>query len=171
MKGGEALLQDPLCGIKELNISGGMCSGVYPSSSMEYALEEGVYLHTNNVTEMFLLHYVFLPRINFALDEFCSASNLRPVRTEHNWSPNRMWANGMINRHYTGPTSNEPTPSNMEYYGNDPEGPTPLEEHGSVVVDDIFNPLDENVFEEFGHLVNPLAESESFGIDIYSYFN
>ena len=28
-------------------------------------------------------------------------------------------------------------------------------------------PLDENVFEEFGHLVNPLAESESFGIDIY----
>ena len=105
-----------------------------------YALEEGGYLHTNNVTEMFLLHYVFLPRINFALDEFCSASNLRPVRTEHNWSPNRMWANGMINRHYTDPTSNEPTLSNMEYYGNDPEGPTPLEEHGSVVVDDIFNP-------------------------------
>lgn len=133
-----------------------------------YALEEGGYLHTDNVAEMFLLHYIFLPRINFALDEFCSASNLRPVRTEHNWSPNRIWANGMINRHYADPISNEPGLSSMEYYGNDPEGPTPLEEHGSVVVNDILNPLDEDVFEEFvQQLLNPLAESDSFGIDIY----
>lgn len=26
---------------------------------------------------------------------------------------------------------NEPTPSDLEYYGNDPEGPASLEEHGS----------------------------------------
>ena len=126
-----------------------------------YALEEGGCLHTNNVVEMFVLHYIFLPRTNFALDEFCSASNMRPVQTEHNWTPNRMWANGMINRHYADPTSNEPTPSHMDYYGSDPEGPTPLEEHGSVVVNDIFNPLDENVCEEFRHLVNPLDESDA----------
>ena len=79
----------------------------------------------------------------------------------------RMWANGMINRHYADPTSNEPTPSHMDYCGSDPEGPTPLEEHGSVVVNDIFTPLDENVFEKFRHLVDPLDESDSFGIDIY----
>lgn len=29
---------------------------------------------------------------------------------------------------------NEPTPSDLEYYGNDPEGPASLEEHGSVEV-------------------------------------
>ena len=62
----------------------------------------------NTVVEMFLLHYIFVPRINFALKEFCSASNLRPVRTENNWSPNRMWANGMINLHYADPALNEP---------------------------------------------------------------
>ena len=35
---------------------------------------------------------------------------------------------------------NEPTPSDLEYYGNDPEGPASLEEHGSVEVSDIVSP-------------------------------
>ena len=48
----------------------------------------------SNDIEMFVLHFIFVPRINFALSEFS-----RPVRTEHNWSPNRLWVNGMINRH------------------------------------------------------------------------
>ena len=78
-----------------------------------YALEEGGYLHTSNDIEMFVLHFIFAPRINLALSEFCSASNLRPVRTEHNWSPNRLWVNGMINCHYVDPALNEPTPSDL----------------------------------------------------------
>ena len=132
-----------------------------------YALEEGGYLHTSNDIEMFVLHFIFAPRINLALSEFCSASNLRPVRTEHNWSPNRLWVNGMINRHYVDPALNEPTPSDLEYYGNDPEGPASLEEHGSVEVSDIVRPLDEDEFAEFAQFVNPQTESESYGIDIF----
>ncbi|CAH3133328.1 unnamed protein product, partial [Porites lobata] len=132
-----------------------------------YALEEGGYLHTSNDIEMFVLHFIFAPRINLALSEFCSASNLRPVRTEHNWSPNRLWVNGMINRHYVDPALNEPTPSDLEYYGNDPEGPASLEEHGSVEVSDIVSPLDEDEFAEFAQFVNPQTESESYGIDIF----
>lgn len=42
----------------------------------------------------------------------------------------RIWANGMTNRHYADPTRNEPTPSSIECYRNDPKGPTPQEEHG-----------------------------------------
>ena len=34
--------------------------------------------------EMFVLHFIFVLRINLAVSEFCSASNLRPVRNEHN---------------------------------------------------------------------------------------
>ncbi|XP_068741116.1 uncharacterized protein [Montipora capricornis] len=132
-----------------------------------YALEEGGYLHTSNDIEMFVLHFIFAPRINLALSEFCSASNSRPVRTEHNWSPKRLWVNGMINRHYMDPALNEPTPSDLEYYSNDPEGPASLEEHGSVEVNDIVSPLDEDEFAEFAQFVNPQTESESFGIDIF----
>ena len=48
---------------------------------------------------------------------------------------------------------NEPTPSDLEYYGNDPEGPASLEEHGSVEVSDIVSPLDEDEFAEFAQFV------------------
>ena len=41
-----------------------------------YSLEERGYLNVNNPTEMFLLHLIFLPRINLALVEFTRASNL-----------------------------------------------------------------------------------------------
>lgn len=54
---------------------------------------------------------------------------------------------------------NEPTPSDLEYYGNDPEGPASLEEHGSVEVSDIVSPLDEDEFAEFAQFVNPQTES------------
>lgn len=65
------------------------------------------------------------------------------------------------------PALNEPTPSDLEYYGNDPEGLASLEEHGSVEVNDIVSPLDEDQFAEFSQFVNSQNESESFGIDIF----
>ena len=55
-----------------------------------YALEDAECLDLNDEVHMFILHYVFLPRINFALQEFAGAFNLRPMRTEHNWSPNKI---------------------------------------------------------------------------------
>lgn len=73
----------------------------------------------------------------------------------------------MTNRHYADPTRNEPTPSSIECYRNDPKGPTPQEEHGSVEVNDITNLLDENVFEGISQLIDPLSTSDSFGIDLY----
>ena len=128
-----------------------------------YSLEESGYLSVSNPLQMFLLHQVFLPRINVALDEFTRASNLRPVQTERNWSPERLWVNGMLNRQM----QNEAITQDIEWYGTDPEGPSPLEEHGSVEVEDIENPFPEELFEEFRQLINPVAESSSFGIDIY----
>lgn len=34
-------------------------------------------------------------------------------------------------------------------------------------VDDIANPLDENVFEEISQIIEPLSTSDSFGKDLY----
>ena len=60
-----------------------------------YSLEDSGYLDINDPVHLFVLHNFFSPRINYALTEFKLASNLRPVRTEHNWTPVRMWTNGM----------------------------------------------------------------------------
>ena len=56
-----------------------------------YCLEDSGYLNINDPIDLFVLHYVFTPRINYALTEFKFGSNLRPVRAEHNWIPVRMW--------------------------------------------------------------------------------
>lgn len=73
----------------------------------------------------------------------------------------------MINCHYMDPALKEPTPFDLEYYGNDPEGLASLGEHGSVEVNDIVSPLNEDKFAEIAQFVNPQTESESFGIDIF----
>ena len=72
----------------------------------------------------------------------------------------------MINRHHMDPALNEPTPSDLEYYGNNTEGPASLEEHGTEEVNGIVSPLDDE-FAEFVQFVNPQTESESIGIDIF----
>ena len=47
---------------------------------------------------MFLLHYVYTPRINNAIESFCASWNHHPLRTEQNWSPVQIWTNGMADQ-------------------------------------------------------------------------
>lgn len=47
-----------------------------------YSLEESGYLSVSNPQQMSILHRVFLPRINVALDEFTRASNLSMNRAK-----------------------------------------------------------------------------------------
>lgn len=44
-----------------------------------YALEDNGYLDISNDNHLAILHYVYLPRINYALQEFAGAFNLRPI--------------------------------------------------------------------------------------------
>ena len=55
--------------------------------------------------------------------------NDHPVQTEHNWSPNQMWWNGMMNPcNPPAIGSLDDNPEDSTLYGEDPEGQTPLEE-------------------------------------------
>lgn len=54
---------------------------------------------------------------------------------------------------------------NINLYGVDPEGPVPLEEHETVEVNDIQNPFSADVFQQLKLVINPLRESQTFGID------
>lgn len=43
---------------------------------------------------------------------------------------------------------------NINLYGVDPEGPVPLEEHGTVEVNDIQNPFSADVFQQLKLVIN-----------------
>lgn len=59
-------------------------------------MEEAGIVERSNTLHLFALHFTFLPRINRALESFVEAWNLHPVGTEHNWTPEQIWLNGMI---------------------------------------------------------------------------
>lgn len=61
-----------------------------------YAMEAMGVLDSVSDMDLFVLHCVYLPRINRSLDEFARAWNLHPIRTERNWSPQQIMINSII---------------------------------------------------------------------------
>lgn len=61
-----------------------------------YHLEEEGHLDPSNETDLFCLHYVFMPRINWTLEEFRMGWNFHSIRTESNLPPYQMWISGVI---------------------------------------------------------------------------
>ena len=138
------------------------------------AMEEESILDRDNDLHKFILHFVFLPRINVAIDSIVNAWNRHPMRTEHNWSPEQMWVNGMVdstNRHLlaVADVRNESEQSeDLTWFGHDPQAPLPPDDGLSTVE---VNDLEINLPEELIHIlyqeVDPTRESMNFGVDIY----
>ena len=139
-----------------------------------HSMEEAGILDRNNVLHLFSLHYVFLPRINTALDSFVEAWNLHPIRTERNWTPEQIWMNGMIdlrNEQLTAVADvagSVNSVDDLEWYGFDPQAPHPNDDGlSTVLVHDINFEIPEQLASHLTEHINPLVESNSFGIDIY----
>ena len=90
-------------------------------------------------THLLVLHYVFLPRINRVIESFTSGWNDHQLRTEHNWSPNRIWNNGMIdrrnrNQHQIAEIFEaDISQDDLEWFGMDWGAPTPFDDGLSTV--------------------------------------
>ena len=69
---------------------------VSPFYRLFYSLEDNQVLTADNNTDLFCLHYVFLPRINAQLETFRQAYNRHRLRTERNMSPLQLWVRGML---------------------------------------------------------------------------
>ena len=138
------------------------------------ALEQTGLIQRDNRVHMYVLHYVFLPRINKAIESFGLAWNHHPMRTERNWSPLKMWANGMLDIRNHGCTGvsdvagSDQNVDDLQWFGYDPNAPSPSDDGLSTVeVDDVNVNLPDTTIDQLIHNIDPLAYSDSFGIDIY----
>ena len=137
------------------------------------AMQECGLLDIENPIHKFMLHYVYLPRINHAIASFAAAWNKHPIRTERSWSPEQMWSNGMIDLangqlRAVADVAESVNSSDLEWYGFDPGAPLPSDDGLSIVeVDDVNLDLPDNVLTQVANTIDPLAHSTSFGIDIF----
>ena len=112
-----------------------------------YYLEAQGLLDPDNECDLFVLHCVFLPVINHHLLAFSNAWNQHPIRTERNWSPHKIWINGMIDpskRHLTAIRDvfeGLPPGQVLEEFGIDDEGPLPEEQLYTVDVPETLCPF------------------------------
>ena len=137
-------------------------------------LEERGYLYLNNELRLFCLHFVFLPRINKHLDLFREGYDSHPIRTESNMTPEQLWIYGLCHLSNCSEYQELEDSGNISVYGIDYEGLLPSEQYSgetwrdnAVTVPPISCPLQENQLNHLKSIINPLAVSTCYGIDIY----
>lgn len=88
-------------------------------------LEEEGCLNPLNETDMYCLHYVFLPRINSTLERFIESWNNHSLSSENSLTPNQLFIRGAIQQNMTpvipsfttgGISTRLPSVSNMLQY-------------------------------------------------------
>ena len=118
-----------------------------------YFLEAQELLDPDNESDFFVLHCVFLHVINHHLETFVKAWNQHPLRTEQNWSPHKIWVNGMVDperRHLTAVRDVvDDIPVQPQEFGIDDEGPFPDEQINTIHVPEIPCPLSDLNMEFF----------------------
>lgn len=155
--------------------------------SLFYQMEDQAMLNVDNDIHTFCLHYVFLPRINPALNQFKVAWNQHPLSSCSNLSPIQLWITGLSRR-----PSNHDTLTDVSIgtiptymcmyryillyliqddailYGIDWDGPIPdSNEADQVSVPEVRNPLAHSDYEELCAAVSGNCESDCYGVDIY----
>ena len=123
------------------------------------------FLDIGNEVQKFILHYVFLPRINRVIKSFMRGWNSHPFRSERNWTPEQLWANGMMdlrNFHVTHVAEvqesiNRETLEDLEWFGMDWYAPTLSDEGLSTIeVLDVNVPFNYDVFQNLTANLIPL---------------
>ena len=58
-------------------------------------MEDENLLNVDNDLHIFCLHFVFIPRINAAIQQFLESWNNHPLSSAHNMSPIQLWIVGL----------------------------------------------------------------------------
>lgn len=130
------------------DITGPQMSRNFPSL---YDLEREGILDPLNDTDLFCLHYVYLPRLNRNLAEFVSAHNNHKISTEESNTPAQLfWAN----LHLTAFGEGRDSQNAFRHVNISDLISTELPH---VHVPETTNPLDHSSYRELQGLVDPLS--------------
>lgn len=135
-------------------------------------LESEDTLESTNELDLYALHYTFMPRINFALDEMANHWNNHPLRTENNQSPMQLWVRGFY-QYMTNDGSSvhdilNRTQVDWNQYGVDPDSPdAQIETNNHVVVPRSEILLSEPEFGRLSTQIEPLTSDVNFGVPTY----
>lgn len=116
-----------------------------------YQLESDGVLDVNNDTDILCLHYVYLPRINQALDDFVAAHNNHKISTERNRTPEQLfWCNLHLARYHEDVLPEHAhQPDIRELMASDlphaviPETPNTLNSSGLEEIDELLGTLED----------------------------
>lgn len=125
-------------------------------------LESRKSLDPLNEVHLFALHYVYLPRINQSLDVCTLGWNFHGLRTEKGRTPKQLFYTDV------GPAGDDIHLTDIDSYGIDIDGPVPdIQSENLVVVPECINPLTLEDQELLEQLVDPLSNSDNYGIELY----
>ena len=138
-----------------------------------YYMEHHDLLNPVNNLHLFALHYVYVPRINRALDQFKLSWNNHGIRTERGKTPNQLFTEGALRLRNSGQVAIDFFDSASELYGVDfeddsiPPDDDPEEAAAVIVVPTIQVDISEEQIEELKATIDPLSDSDDCGLDIY----
>ena len=133
-----------------------------------YFMEHHGILDPLNEAHLFALQYVYLPRINHALQIFHEGWNDHGIRTAQHGSPRQLFVSGCLRLQMSGLTAMDVFDTVDEtYYGVDSEEITPSSTDLGVIVSESRFHLPVSDLTDLQQEVNPLEGSENYGIELY----
>ena len=118
-----------------------------------------------NEYHLWALHYVFLPRINKALEKFVNSWNNHPLRTAGHKSPHQLFTAGALLLQNSQLAAMDVFDNVSENYGIDPEGPAPIDDDGGIVIPQTPLKFSSTDLDTLNQQVNPLGSMNNYGID------
>lgn len=132
-----------------------------------YFLEQEGLLDPLNEVHSFALHYIYLPRINRALQVFSEGWNYHGIRTAHHQSPHQLFVAGTLRLHSSGLTALDFLDQVDDAYGIEPHDIVVPDDSEGVAVPESRVVIPEADTQRLMQHVDPLAYSDNYGIELY----
>ena len=140
---------------------------LYMYYKMFYFLEEQSLLDPLDELTLWALHYVYIPRINRSLTQFCNSWNNHSIRTALHKTPQQLFTAGCLLLEHSNMEAFDLNDSVDEEYGIDPDSNLPMDTDYGIVVPENRISFSNSDIQSLKEAINPLGPSDSHGIDIY----
>ena len=133
-------------------------------------MEQNNLLDHLNEIHLWALHYIFIPRINKALQEFVRRWNNYPLRTAGHKSPQQLFTAGALLLKNSQLSALDFFHQVDPDYGVDPDGPLPVSDddvEGVSVPETSLRLSDADMTIIRQNIVDPFGHSDNYGVDLY----